>query len=123
MACARKRAKFGLREITFGSGSPLLRLQHEELVGTGFGTPDFALAPRELPHAGVAVGQRKGLEFLRVGIEAQDRVRAPVAEPDRIGLVDIDGVGLRPIAWQVPAPPGLGLAVESEEIATVPAGD
>jgi hypothetical protein len=35
----------------------LLRLQHKELVGTRFGTPDFALAARELPHAGITVGQ------------------------------------------------------------------
>jgi len=34
----------------------LLRLQHKELVGTRFGTPDFALAARELPHAGITVG-------------------------------------------------------------------
>src|SRR5437879_2310676 len=40
--------------------------------------PDSApLAACELPHAGVAVGQREGLEFLGLGIEAQDRVRAP----------------------------------------------
>src|SRR5437868_6515343 len=35
----------------------LLRLQHKELVGTRFGTPDFALAARELPHAGITVRQ------------------------------------------------------------------
>ena len=54
----------------------LLRLQHEELVGPGFGTPNFALAARELPYVRVAIGQREGLEFLRIGIEAQDRIRA-----------------------------------------------
>src|SRR5437016_4870142 len=90
--------------------SPLLCLQHEELVSAGFSTPDFALAACELPHAGVAVGQREGFEFLGLGIEAQDRVRPPVADPHRIGLVDIDGVGLRPVARQAPARPGLGLA-------------
>src|SRR5713101_8186557 len=102
---------------------PLLCLEQEELVGAGFSTPDFALAACELPHAGVAVGQREGLEFLGPGIEAQDRVRAPVADPHHIGLVDIDGVGLRPIARQVPARPSLGLAVVAEEVAAAPAGD
>jgi len=34
----------------------LLRLQHEDFVGPGFSAPDFALAARELSHAGVAVG-------------------------------------------------------------------
>jgi hypothetical protein len=40
--------------------NPIIRslfcLQHEELVGARFGTPDFALATRKLPHAGVAIG-------------------------------------------------------------------
>src|SRR6266446_9120857 len=102
---------------------PLLCLQDEELVGAGFSTPDFALSACELPHAGVTVGQGEGLEFLGLGIEAQDRVRAPVADPHDIGLVDIDGVGLRPVARQAPARPGLGFAVVSEQVATVPAGD
>lgn len=56
-----------LTEITFGSGSPLLRFQHKELVCAGFGAPDFALAACELPHAGILVGQREGLEFLGLG--------------------------------------------------------
>jgi hypothetical protein len=35
--------------------SPLLRLQHEELVGPGFSAPDFAVAARELSDTGVGV--------------------------------------------------------------------
>jgi len=35
--------------------SPLLRLEHEKLVGPGFSAPDFALAARELPYTGVGV--------------------------------------------------------------------
>jgi hypothetical protein len=42
-----------LMEITFWS--PLLRLEHEELVGPGFSAPDFALAARDLPYTGVGV--------------------------------------------------------------------
>jgi hypothetical protein len=38
------------------TGIRLLTLDHEELVGGGFGPPDLALAACELPHAGVAVG-------------------------------------------------------------------
>src|SRR5689334_16138816 len=101
----------------------LLCFQHEELVGPGFGTPNFALAARELPYVRVAIGQRERLEFLGLGIEAQDRVRTPVADPHCIGLVDIDGIGLRPVARQVPACPSLGFAVVTEEITAVPAGD
>ncbi len=38
---------------------PLLRLQYEELVGAGFGTPDLALAACELPHANFGVSDRR----------------------------------------------------------------
>src|SRR5215469_2481950 len=101
----------------------LLRSQYEELVGAGFGAPDFALASGELSYPGVAIRQRKRLELLRVGVEAQDRVGTPVADPHGIGLVDIDGVGLRTVSRQVPARPRLGLAAVAEEVAAVPAGD
>src|ERR1700730_14945175 len=63
------------------------------------------------------------LEFLGLRIEAQNRIRPPVADPHCIGLVDIDGVGLRPVARQVPTCPGPRLAVVAEEIAAFPAGD
>src|ERR1700756_623427 len=103
--------------------APPLRPQHEELVGAGFRAPDLALAARELAHARIAVGERIGLEPLAFGVEVQDRIRAPVAEPDGVGLVDIDRIGLRAVARQVPARPALGLAVVAEEVAAVPAGD
>jgi hypothetical protein len=37
--------------------------------------------------------------------------------------IDIDGVGLRPVAWQVPTSPSIGLAVVAEQISAVPSGD
>jgi hypothetical protein len=61
----------------------------EKLVGARFGTPDFALSTCELPHACVTVRQREGFEFLGLRIEAQDRIRAPIAHPHRVGLFDI----------------------------------
>src|SRR5215472_9647936 len=101
----------------------LLRLQHEELISPGFGTPDFALAACELPHARVVVGKWEGVEFLGLGVEAHDRIRTPVADPYRVVLVNIDGIGLWPVAGQAPACPTLCLAVIAKEIAAVPAGD
>src|SRR4029077_11213845 len=56
-------------------------------------------------------------------VKPQYRIRAPVADPPCIGLIDIDGIGLRPVAGQVPASPALGLAIVAEEIAAVPAGN
>src|SRR2546430_9121896 len=86
------------------TGRKLLTPDHDEFIGRGLGAPDLALAPSKLPHAGVAVGERKGLETLGFGIEAQDRVCSPVADPHATGVIDIDGVGLRPVAWQMPTP-------------------
>ena len=45
-----------------GTRIRLLTLDHEELVGCGFGAPDLAFATSKLPDTGVAVGQRKGFE-------------------------------------------------------------
>src|SRR5437868_5677740 len=73
------------------TGRKLLTPDHDEFIGRGLGAPDLALAPSKLPHAGVAVGERKGLETLGFGIEAQDRVCSPVADPHAIGVIDIDG--------------------------------
>src|SRR5215472_14260405 len=101
----------------------LLRLQHEKLISPGFGAPDFALAACELAHACVVIGYGEGLEFLGLGIKAQNGIRTPVADPYRVVLVNIDGVGLWPVARQVPACPTLGPAVKTEEIAAVPTGD
>src|SRR5258708_1159010 len=101
----------------------LLRAQDKKLVRAGLRAPDLALATRELAHARVAVGERIGLECLGLGIEAEDGVRAPVADPDGVDLVDVDRVGLRAVARKVPARPALGLVVVAEEIAAIPAGD
>src|SRR5205807_1783082 len=70
-----------------------------------------------------AVGERKGFETLGFGMEAQDRVCSPVADPHGIGVINIDGVGLRPVAWQMPTPPTTAFAVVAEKISAVPAGD
>ena len=50
----------------------------------------------------------KGFEFLRPAVEARP-IRAPVADPHRISLIDIDGVRLGPIARQVQVRSALGL--------------
>src|SRR5262252_2946700 len=94
--------------------SPLLCLQHEKLVDAGLGAPDFALAARELPHPGVAIGQRKVRDFFGLAIKAQDRIRAPVADPHGLALVHIDGVRVRRFTRKMPVGPAPGLAVVAE---------
>src|SRR5438270_12263709 len=68
----------------------LLTVDHEQLIRRGFGSPDLTLAASKLPHAGIVVGQGKGLEPLGLGIEAQDRVCPPVADPNSVGVVNLD---------------------------------
>ena len=63
------------------------------------------------------------LELLHPWVEPQDRLRTPVADPDHIGLVDVDVVRPWPLAPQVPACPTLTPAVIAEEIAAVPTSD
>ena len=100
----------------------LLRLQHEKLISPGFGAPDFALAACELAHACVVIGYGEGFEFLGLSIKAQNGIRTPVADPYRVVLVNIDGIGLWPVARQVPACPTLGLAVVAKKIVPSDAG-
>src|SRR5215469_10989959 len=76
-----------------------------------------------LPGVDKRIGQRERLEFLGLGVEAQDGIRTPVADPYRIIPVNIDGIGLRPVARQMPASPTAGLAVVTEQIAAVPSRD
>src|SRR5262249_3831086 len=64
----------------------------------------------------------KGFEPLGLGIEAQDRVCSPVAHPHGIGVIDVDRVGLRPVARQMPALPTIVLAIVAEQISSVPTG-
>src|SRR5262249_47468808 len=56
-------------------------------------------------------------------IKAQDRVCSPVADPYGIGVIDVDSVGLRPVARQMPVLPTIASAVVAEQISAVPTGD
>src|SRR5439155_22291700 len=102
------------------------RSSYSLLIMKSLSAPDSAPQISPLRPAScrtLASRSRNGLAFLGLGIEAQDRVRSPVADPHGIGVVHINGVGLRPVAWQMPAPPTVGLAVVAEKISAVPAGD
>ena len=85
----------------------LLSLEHQELVGAGFCTPDFVLATGELPRG--HIGSRSGRARISPsrGVEAR-----PGSRPSRcltpISLIDTDGVRLGPIDRQVPVRPALG---------------
>ena len=70
----------------------LLSLEHQELVGAGFCTPDFVLATGELPRG--HIGSRSGRARISPsGVEARPRSR-PSRCPTPISLIDTDGVRL-----------------------------
>ena len=81
------------------------------------------LRPASCRTFGAAFRQRKGFEPLGFGIEAQHRVCSPVADPHGIGVIDVDSVGLRPVARQTPALPTIVPAVVAEEVSAVPIGN
>src|SRR5437016_13475542 len=83
-----------------------LRAIDDEPIGAGLRRPHLAGAPEDLPHVRAAAIARKGLELLRLRVEADHRVRPPVGEPDHALVVHIDGVGARPIARELPCLPG-----------------
>ena len=64
--------------------------------------------------------QRERLEALRLWVEADDGVGAEVGEPDLVALVDVDGVGLRPRAGQLPGTPGAARRVVDADLAAIP---
>src|SRR5262249_41773825 len=59
----------------------------------------------------------------RCGSRPAARARSFCADPHGIGIIDLDSVGLRPVARQMPALPTIVLAVVAEEISAVPIGN
>jgi len=59
----------------------------------------------------------------RCGSRPAARARSFCADPHGIGIIDLDSVGLRPVARQMPALPTIVLAVVAEEISAVPTGN
>ena len=66
----------------------LLRGHHDQPVGPRFGAPRLARPPQHLAHgSGVAIGFVT-LEFFGHRVETDDRVDAPVSQPDAVMVVD-----------------------------------
>src|SRR3546814_1163768 len=56
-------------------------------------------------------------------IEAKDGIGAEVAEPDLVLRIDIDRIGTRPRAGQLPGPPVVGGWVVDADLAGIPLAD
>src|SRR5438552_3638399 len=106
---------------TFMVASP--RPVEYQPVGAGLRRPHFAAAAEDLAHARVRAIARERLEPLGLGIEAHHRVGAEVAEPHLVVFVDVHGVGLRPLARQLPRLPLVALRIVAAHVARVPLAD
>jgi hypothetical protein len=102
---------------------PALVPNDNELIGGAFRAPDLALAAEELPDVARAARQREGLELLGGRIEADDRIRSEVRQPDDVAFVDIDGVRLRRAAGQPPLLPRAIGGIAHSDLTRVPLGD
>src|SRR4029453_13712854 len=78
------------------------RLDHDETVIAGFAAPGFAGTAVELAHIRARFVAGECVELFRHGIEAQNRVRPEIGDPDLVLVVDIDGIGARIVAGQLP---------------------
>src|ERR1051325_6042170 len=92
-------------------------------VGAGFRRPHFAAATEDLADVRARPVAREGLEALRLRVEAHHGVRAEVAQPDLVLVVDVHRVRLRMVARQLPRLPLAALRIEAAHVARVPLAD
>src|SRR3990172_4439402 len=100
--------------------SPRAVAVDDEPIGARLRRPDLARPAEDLAHGGSAAVAREHLERLRLGIEADHGVGAPVAEPHRVAVVHVDRVGARALAGQLPGPPAPARRVVPADVAGVP---
>src|SRR2546427_4173430 len=106
------------------AGSPdSRRPDNNQLVGAGFGAPDFAVTAQELTHVRTGTRQREDLKRFLHWIEPHQRVRAEVAEPHLVLIVYIDGIGPRVLPRQLPFLPGIGGRLVPTQLSHVPLAD
>src|SRR5688572_188849 len=92
----------------------------DELVDRRLGAPELAAAAELLPHCCSRARQPDGAEALRARIEADDRVRAEVGQPDDVAVVDVHRIWLRSRAGQAPLAPAPGCGVVHRHLPRVP---
>src|SRR3989338_5911314 len=95
----------------------------DQPVRARLGRPDLARPAEDPAHGRAAAVARERLEFLRRRIESDHGVGAPVADPDLVLGVHVDGVGTWPVAGQLPGPPGLAPRIVTAQVAGSPLAD
>src|SRR2546427_10644437 len=103
------------------AGSPdSRRPDNNQLVGAGFGAPDFAVTAQELTHVRTGTRQREDLKGFLHWIETHERVRAEVAEPHLVLIVHVDRIGARILPRQLPFLPRVGNRIVPSHLSHVP---
>src|SRR2546421_680205 len=105
-------------------GKALVRLaQRDDPIYARLGAPDFAWATEELAHARRGARQREDRERLPLRVEAHQRIRHEVAQPDDCVVVHVDRVCLRMIAGQPPFAPRPRRRIVDRDLDGVPLAD
>src|SRR5688572_14473659 len=101
----------------------LTRTHDDELVEAGLGAPQLAGPTEQLPDVRRGARKLHARESLAPRVEVDEAVRAEVAEPDGVALVDVDRVRLRARAREPPLAPAPRGRVVPAELAGVPLAD
>src|SRR5262249_14706538 len=120
---ARAGARRGARGREGRPRARSLPTEDHQSIGAGLGDPDLAGSTVHLPDVRAPLVAREGLEALGLRVEPDDRVRAPLAQPHLVLVVDINRVGLRPVARQLPRLPGAGPGIVATDVPGVPLAD
>src|SRR5690606_13609595 len=103
---------------------PVRPITHDDQpVGTGFRAPRFPCAPEHLAHVGVGPVAREAAKRLVCRLEADDRIGCEIGEPHLVAFIDVNRIGLRPGAWELPALPSFGGRVVHADVAGIPFAD
>ena len=94
-----------------------------ELVGGGFGQPDFAGPAQNLSHVAWSAGQIEDRELLGLRVESDDCVCAEVAQPNRVVLVHIHRIGPGAVSRELPFIPVAGRGIVGGHLSGVPFAD
>src|SRR6266545_3503860 len=95
----------------------------DEPMRARFRCPDLSGPPENLPHAGASAVARERLELLLLGVEPHHRIGAPVAHPDLVAGIDVDGVRARVFSGKPPGLPRCRGRVEAADVTAVPLAD
>src|SRR3954447_20119531 len=96
---------------------------HPDALGPRFCDPCLALAALHLTHVGIFAIAREALELLGYGVEAHNRVRCPVGQPNLIIRIHPYRIGSGFLAGKLPLLPSLVHWIVDADVSGVPLTD